>query len=429
MRLDLSKITIAPDRQRRDLAGIPPLAESIARIGLINPIILTEANVLVAGERRLRAIQSLGWTSLAPTQYRYTNKMEWHELEAIELEENIKRRDITWQEQCNAVQRYHKVRGEVVGESWDIRACAAEIGLEYSYVCKLLSIAEEAAKNPEVLKANKASVAVGMVARAKERRVAAALESIGVEEPTPEPKKPGAAPKVPAAPAHPFLNTDFMDWAKTYKGIPFNFIHCDFPYGINFDKSVGMNKADPERYDDSPEYYKLLLTVGLPSLPISQEAHLMFWFSMNHYPLTLLTLKQMGWRVNEFPLIWAKSDNSGIIPDARRGPRRNYETAFIASRGDRPIVSPVSNIWYGARGPAEHTSSKPVAMLSHFFRMFIDGTSRVLDPTCGSGNAMKAAQAMGAKQVLGIERDPTFFADTVRRWSVPKEDNDVDVDL
>lgn len=427
MRLAISEITVSPERQRQDFTDIESLAESISRIGLINPIVLTEANALVAGERRLRAIKSLGWTSLAPAQYRYTNRMAWHELEAIELEENIKRRDITWQEQCNAVQRYHKMRGKLVGEAWTIRLCADELGLDYTHTTRLLNIAHEATINPEVMKAAKVSVAAGMVARSKERRVAAAVESVGVEDYTPSASV--TAPSAPPPVSHPFLNCDFMDWAKSYKGVPFNFIHCDFPYGINFDKQTGMNSANIERYADSPEYYKLLLTEGLPSLPISQEAHLMFWFSMTHYPITLLTLKQMGWRVNEFPLIWAKSDNSGILPDARRGPRRNYETAFIASRGDRPIVSAVSNIWHGARGPAEHTSSKPQAMLEHFFRMFIDQTSRVLDPTCGSGNAMKAAAKLGAKQVLGIERDQTFYEDTVRRWSAPKDDLDLDVVL
>jgi predicted RNA methylase len=41
--------------------------------------------------------------------------------------------------------------------------------------------------------------------------------------------------------------------------------------------------------------------------------------------------------------------------------------------------------------------------------MFIDEYSSVLDPTAGSGNALKAAGALGAGRVLGLERDPEFF--------------------
>lgn len=54
-------------------------------------------------------------------------------------------------------------------------------------------------------------------------------------------------------------------------------------------------------------------------------------------------------------------------------------------------------------------NEKPVPMLHHFMRMVCDKYSRVLDPTCGSANALKAATALGAPTVLGIERNEEFF--------------------
>jgi DNA modification methylase len=54
-------------------------------------------------------------------------------------------------------------------------------------------------------------------------------------------------------------------------------------------------------------------------------------------------------------------------------------------------------------------NQKPVAMLRHFFRMTVDEYSRVLDPTAGSGNALKAATGLGAPTVLGLERNLDFF--------------------
>ena len=48
----ISSIIVNRDeRQRRKLEGIEELAESINRIGLINPIVVTPDLVLVAGER------------------------------------------------------------------------------------------------------------------------------------------------------------------------------------------------------------------------------------------------------------------------------------------------------------------------------------------------------------------------------------------
>jgi hypothetical protein len=47
-------------------------------------------------------------------------------------------------------------------------------------------------------------------------------------------------------------------------------------------------------------------------------------------------------------------------------------------------------------------------MLEEFFRMFVDGTTSMLDPTCGSGGALKAAMSLDAADVLGLEKDKEF---------------------
>lgn len=55
-------------------------------------------------------------------------------------------------------------------------------------------------------------------------------------------------------------------------------------------------------------------------------------------------------------------------------------------------------------------NEKPLSMLKHFLRMLIDETTSFLDPTAGSANAVRVAGGLGAHRVLGIERDPEFFA-------------------
>lgn len=51
-------------RYRRDMGDLSGLADSIKRVGLLHPIVVTAGDVLVAGERRLRACESLGWTRI-----------------------------------------------------------------------------------------------------------------------------------------------------------------------------------------------------------------------------------------------------------------------------------------------------------------------------------------------------------------------------
>ena len=50
-----------------------------------------------------------------------------------------------------------------------------------------------------------------------------------------------------------------------------------------------------------------------------------------------------------------------------------------------------------------HPSTKPEPMLRYFFEMFIDNYTQVLDPTCGSGAALRAAESLGSPRVMGIE--------------------------
>ena len=48
--------------------------------------------------------------------------------------------------------------------------------------------------------------------------------------------------------------------------------------------------------------------------------------------------------------------------------------------------------------------------------MFVDETTVMLDPTCGSGNAVAVARDLKAKKVLGVEVNKDFYGDAVRRW-------------
>lgn len=384
-------------RQRRELNKIEELAASIARNGLINPIVIRRDGELVAGERRWTAIKSLGWTHLSVQFIEDLSELEVH---AIELEENIRRVDLPWQDQCKAVDDYHQLRSAQDSE-WTATQTADALGMSTAEVTEKRQVAQELTRgNARVTEAPKYSTAKSIVQRETQRRKASILADVA---------EPGVVKTVPEAP---LLNEDFHDWSAAYTGIRFNFIHCDFPYGVGMHQSdQGGGAAFGTYHDSADTYWKLLDTLAQAmSNVVADSAHLMFWFSMDYYQKTYDHLTQMGWRVNPFPLIWHKSDNVGIIPDAKRGPRRIYETAFFGSRNDRWIVQPVSNVCSAPSGGKEiHSNEKPQAMLRHFLRMFVDNNSVVLDPTCGSASALKAARSLGAPTVLGLERDPQFY--------------------
>lgn len=416
----LSSIIVARDeRQRRELTGIDELAESINRTGLINPIVITRDGLLIAGERRYTAVRSLGWTHIS---VQFAEDLSELELQILELEENVKRVDLTWQDQCRAIDRFHALK-EQTEKEWTQSKSAQALGLSDREVGRYLSVAKSLS-NDRVATAEKFSVALNLVNRDNERKRTSALETISVT-PSIEVKPSGEITSVesPKRKAPPLLLADFHEWAAAYTATPFNLIHCDFPYGINVADSPRQNAGIQEHYDDSRDvYFSLLNTLAMSmSNVVADSAHLIFWFSMDYYEVTKEKLSEMGWKVNPFPLIWHKSDNAGIAPDPQRTPRRTYETAFFASRGDRKLTQAgaKSNSFAhpGKKGPdGIHLSEKPVPMLQHFLSMVCDDYSTVLDPTCGSGNALKAAQALGANKVLGIEKSEDFYTTSVARY-------------
>jgi DNA modification methylase len=140
----------------------------------------------------------------------------------------------------------------------------------------------------------------------------------------------------------------------------------------------------------------------------------MFWFSMKYYAETLEFFRGRGIDFDIFPLVWHKSDNSGIIPDPQRGPRRIYETCLFGSRGDRKIVRSVSNAFAWPSDKSTHMSIKPIEVLKYFFGMFVEEHTRMLDPTAGSGSSLRAAKSLGARYVLGLEKDEGFCEDANR---------------
>jgi ParB/RepB/Spo0J family partition protein len=442
------------NRQRRDFSEkeIDELASSFMQHGQIQPIVVRDGNVLVAGERRTLAAKQLGWSHIECVDRADLDEVQAY---AIELEENIKRADLLWRDKCRAIWQYHQYQKNQNPEH-RLEDTAQQLSMSVSIVSDYILVHDEAiAGNELVNSADKFSVAVNITRRQRERKLAAAEEDIRSfilpeENIAPDPmdeltEGEGAATseqettymhEEPAdAKQIPLRNVDFLEWVETYSGPRFNFIHCDFPYGVNADKHHQGAAKYFRGYSDSPDvYWQLVAALGdnIERL-VADSAHLVFWFSMDFYHETKMALEQMGWRVNPFPLIWYKSDNTGILPDPSRGPRRIYETAFLASRGDRKIIRAVGNVASAPVTKRVHMSEKSLPMLHHFFRMIVDETTVMLDPTCGSGNAVKVAQQAGAKSVLGLERDPEFYDNARLAWvqdeEAPFDLKDSDIEL
>lgn len=116
IRIDQIKIS---DRLREDMGDIQALAESIKAYGLLHPIVvnttpdLTLQYELIAGGRRLEACKLLGWTEISA---KLLFDLSATEMLAIELEENIRRKDLTEAEKSKNLVELAEIKGEELRE-------------------------------------------------------------------------------------------------------------------------------------------------------------------------------------------------------------------------------------------------------------------------------------------------------------------------
>ena len=91
MRIPISEIKVNPGRRKAAPADVRELADSIAEIGLLNPVTVSQSRTLIAGRHRLEAAKLLGWTEIECV----VSDLEGLRAELAEIDENFVRSDLT----------------------------------------------------------------------------------------------------------------------------------------------------------------------------------------------------------------------------------------------------------------------------------------------------------------------------------------------
>lgn len=453
----IDQIIIPPERQRDKAEADSTLIASIEKHGFFHPIVVHDNGTLVAGERRLDAARKLNLTHLP---VRIFERLSPLDATLIELQENLARKQLTWQEEARAVGKYHSLRLSAFA-GWTQQGTATDIGISSGMVSMYLTVAEGLAEDTEgevagaqtlrgaynllQARAERALIAAqsrGLLTAAiaenilpvvpanasREERTAALLDAIevrGIAEKTVEQLNTEedalrqgkiaeallAEAKRREAVTDTILNVDFLEWAETYNGRKFDVLHVDFPYGKGYSgartRRTGKAHIAP-RYADDPDIY-LGLVEGFLALQDNfahAAAHCIFWFDMMYYQWTIEQFQAAGWNlIQPYPFIWTKG-YQGVASDPKRRPRHCYETALLFARGDRRPARLDKDHFECLIDEKLHMNQKPHVMLRHLLSMYVDEHTDVLDPTCGSGSALVAAQQLGANRILGLELDP-----------------------
>lgn len=414
--IPFTSLIIPENRQRRsfDEKKLQELATSIMSKGVLHPPVCRfdgENYVLVAGERRTRAIRSIQQLDVGilcngefipPGSLPITllGDLSPFALREAELEENIVRDDLTWQEKAAAIAELDLLRTDQAaaeGRSHTPRATASEIagreavGSEITKVTEALVVAKHL-HDPDVAKAKTAKEAMKVI-----RKKAEALH-----------REKLATEFIQAKVSHvPMLGSCFSLCAE----IPDASIDCiitDPPYGIEAN-SFGDMAGTTHDYQDSIDYamdcYTLVATEGFRVA--KESAHLYVFLDPRHWAQISTAFRSAGWDVWPTPLIWNKLN--GMLPKPEYGPRRTYEMILFASKGGRKVLRVGPDvITVPLVVERDHGAQKPVNLYYDLLSRSCYPGDTVLDFFMGSGTVFPAANRLKL-QATGMEVNKEYY--------------------
>lgn len=424
--IPFSDLIISPNRQRRDFdpEALTDLANSISSLGLLHPIVVRETPlgfVLVAGERRLRALETLWMLGLgcrhngleiAPDHVPYVTLGELSPIEAeeAELDENLKRRDLTWQEKSEALARLHKLRVAQAALVEETHTLADTLNLpelegsSYSLNRQAILIADHLDR-PEVAGAGTIKEAFKALKRAEDREKSIALaDSVGLTY---------------NSSVHKLVHTECLAWLKTCPDNTYDVILTDPPYGMNaqsFGDGAGKLANSAHAYDDSPEAWRALMTAFVPEAfrVAKSKAHAYIFCDFDHFHELKSLMQSAGWYVFRTPIIVYKL-GSGRVPRPEHGPRRQHEYCLYAIKGDRTVTGIYSDVIpCKLEENLTHGANKPIELYVDLLKRSTRPGDTVLDAFTGSGTIFPAAHTCKL-YATGLELSPEYYGISVKR--------------
>jgi DNA modification methylase len=445
-RIPITDIVIGEKhRMRKYFGNIEELAASIARFGLLTPIVLDNENNLIAGHRRILAAKSLGHPDIL---YRRMEALDPIVRQELELEENIRRKDLEWQEEVVGLYKLYMAKQERYGEKgnplsenggYGIEEAARELDRATGSISMDLALAKALKEYPDLIEEKTKSSAFKRYRRMKETALRAELakrkqgEDHGqLVEDDEELEQEGEAPEAPTFVRQPirkavwkgigvFYHADARDVLRGLPEDSVDLIVTDPPYGIGLYKegsAVSSSKfaeSQGAMYDDDPKTIMDMLdeTFMHAARLLKPDGHAYVFFHMTRYEPVYLMLKRHFGECEATPLIWMKQTTG--IGDPTRSWIYSYEPCFWVNRG-RILVKPqpFNVLKYDTVGKKIHSVEKPVALMRHLVEASAVKGEIVLDPFAGSGSTLVAAAQLGCR-FIGIEKHQDFYRSAVDR--------------
>jgi hypothetical protein len=375
------------------------------------------------------AAKQLGWGEIPFNRLEDLTEIQLNELE---LEENVQREDLSWQERVRAIARIHELRSRdaaLEGEKWGYAETGALCNMAQSNVWYATAVAKLIdAGDAEIIKQPQFTDAVRVLLRRKE--AAAAGQFVRAMQPGQvieivdrEPGDPGDTSEDPfnVLPRQAEYRVerhcaDCIEWLHAHlkkHGEAVDHIYCDPPYGIEMENLQNVERTEAE-HDVNENMNLLHKFIPLAYEVLKPTGFLVMWTDQMQWDFVYELGMVNGFAVQRWPLHWVKTDvcanqaadwnwtkSTEIAIVMRR------ESAILKQRQPR-------NYWIGSNDKRElgvnHPFWKPRQLHQWVLGAIALPGEMILDPFAGAGSIPLACQQL-RQPCTAIEKVEAHFVE------------------
>jgi len=404
------------ERAREEYGDLKALTLSIATHGLIQPLAVEELEegkyYLLAGGRRYRAMAELKGIKI-PVRV-YGSGLDNRERKIIELEENLRREDLTYQEQCKLTKEIHNALASLLsnkGKKHSMRDTAKMLNVDVGTVSKDITLATAMEVVPILAEQKNKNDANKMLKKMEEK---ADIQKIAKELRSEKAKTPEKKAKSELMDA--YLVSDFFKGVKNIPDSSVGFLEIDPDWAIGFKRNRKEKDTEVDNYEEveQEQFIKFAKKIADEAYRVMKEGSWGVLFHGSEWSNILYELfLHKGFFVEKYPALWIKDKGGNRNPDIRLS--KAYEQFLYFRIGQARLSSDKlgRSTNFEFRQPPNqsriHPTEKPIELCEEILNTFIGNTKRefVLSCFAGSGNWLLASHNLG-HLALGFDTSQAY---------------------
>ncbi len=402
MLIFVAEVIVPENRFRAVDKKVEDIAQSMLTFGQLQPIIveplaeigdehgnLIQQYELIDGLHRLTAMQMNGQLEI---EAKLLDDLDDLTKRKIELEANIQRVDMSWQERTNAIAQLHQL--EVESDPNATQGSTASLaGVHQRDVSTAIKLAAVMKLFPEIGEAKSVNQALSW-AESKAKRVMRVndVKDKVVDYSAIEDK---------------IILGDSVDFIKTLPSECINLVLTDPPFGINYDTRKAGSEGHLTSYEDDEASYVRLLSMADDIFRVLKPDGWLVWFlGVSWYERAKTVFREVGFTVDEIPIIWDRSEGRTFTTRPDRYFTRAYDIALHCIKGNPQVIQrgKPNIIKVAPVGTAERELlvERPVELYAEIIRRLTVRKEVVADFFVGSGSCPAAAISEG-RDFIGCE--------------------------